>query len=81
VRAAFTLVITTRQKKLVEGRCVGCGCTDEASCPGGCHWVDPDHLLCSHCVERVAEPEIAQVEGDEPLLFELRSKAHWRQAP
>jgi ParB/RepB/Spo0J family partition protein len=29
------------------GVCRECGCTDEAACPGGCAWVEPD--LCSSC--------------------------------
>ncbi len=31
-----------------EGRCRGCGCTDDRACFGGCSWVEPD--LCSQCV-------------------------------
>lgn len=27
--------------------CRGCGCTDEAGCPGGCWWAGQG--LCSHC--------------------------------
>jgi hypothetical protein len=27
--------------------CRGCGCSDEAACPGGCEWVQED--LCSKC--------------------------------
>ena len=32
-----------------EGRCIGCQCTEEHACEGGCHWVDSTHLLCSTC--------------------------------
>lgn len=28
-------------------QCMGCGCTDEHACPGGCSWVTP--RLCSRC--------------------------------
>lgn len=27
--------------------CRGCGCTEDAGCVEGCHWVEPD--LCSSC--------------------------------
>ncbi len=30
--------------------CKGCGCTDAAACPGGCHWVEPD--LCNRCAHK-----------------------------
>lgn len=30
-----------------EQGCVGCGCTDDNPCPGGCTWVAPN--LCSSC--------------------------------
>lgn len=36
-----------------SGRCRFCGCTDEDACipeAGGCHWVDPEHTICSECV-------------------------------
>ncbi|WP_405925476.1 hypothetical protein [Streptomyces sp. NBC_00035] len=34
-----------------EGRCVRCGCTDNAACEGGCYWVSNLQLvdLCSAC--------------------------------
>ncbi|GBF35432.1 chromosome partitioning protein ParB [Desulfocucumis palustris] len=39
-----------------HGTCRVCGCTDDAACPGGCYWVEPD--LCSRCAgENIQEPE------------------------
>lgn len=29
--------------------CKGCGCTEEAACPGGCYWVSFDPPVCSVC--------------------------------
>ncbi len=31
----------------VEHVCVGCGCSESLSCPGGCVWASPN--LCSRC--------------------------------
>lgn len=35
-----------------EARCVGCGCTEDRACPGGCTWVPNAGMvdLCSACV-------------------------------
>ena len=33
--------------------CRICGCTDERACPGGCHWMDAQHTVCSACEDRV----------------------------
>lgn len=33
--------------------CIGCGCTDDRACPGGCSWAQPG--ICSQCVERADE--------------------------
>jgi len=30
-----------------EGVCRSCGCANEAGCPGGCIWAEPN--LCSRC--------------------------------
>lgn len=30
-------------------RCLGCGCTQDNACPGGCSWVKADFPLCSKC--------------------------------
>lgn len=32
--------------------CVGCGCTDDNACPGGCYWVSIDPPRCSSCAAR-----------------------------
>lgn len=31
-------------------RCIGCGCTDDRACPGGCSWFKKDPPICSACV-------------------------------
>jgi hypothetical protein len=38
--------------------CRGCGCSDDAACPGGCSWVEED--LCSRCelAESVKPPAL-----------------------
>lgn len=42
-----------------ELTCVGCGCTEERACPGGCDWVftDADRLvgLCTSCLSILKE--------------------------
>lgn len=35
----------------VAGRCRVCGCTDDRACSPPCSWADPQHTLCSACVE------------------------------
>jgi ferredoxin len=37
----------TRHEQLRPMICRGCGCTDDAACPGGCSWVAEN--LCSQC--------------------------------
>lgn len=38
--------------------CIGCGCTDERACAGGCSWTRVDQLVhvgvCSNCIREVA---------------------------
>jgi hypothetical protein len=38
---------------MIELICIGCGCTDEHACPGGCEWIRQDPLagvgVCSAC--------------------------------
>lgn len=29
------------------GRCIVCGCTDDAACPAGCAWADEAHYVCT----------------------------------
>jgi len=36
-------------------RCVVCGCTERAACPGGCYWVAED--VCSACVVFDDDPD------------------------
>lgn len=43
---------TQPHKRLI---CEGCGCTDEAACPGGCHWVSKNPPVCSACVDAAGE--------------------------
>jgi len=39
------------------GICQVCGCTDDNACTHpekeNCHWVDADHTLCSHCLDKL----------------------------
>lgn len=38
-------------------KCVGCGCTDQRACPGGCTWLAVDRAagdgVCSNCSEHL----------------------------
>lgn len=44
--------------------CVGCGCTEENACPGGCSWVAVDYEsgvgICSRCAAKSLEQLIAE---------------------
>lgn len=31
-------------------RCIGCGCTNNRACPGGCSWVEHFPPKCSACI-------------------------------
>jgi hypothetical protein len=31
-------------------RCIGCGCTNERACPGGCSWHTVNPPVCSACI-------------------------------
>jgi hypothetical protein len=42
----------TKRKHAAIRHCVGCGCTDDLACPGGCCWVSLDPPLCSAYVAR-----------------------------
>jgi Fe-S-cluster-containing dehydrogenase component len=45
------------QSDIDEATCVGCGCTEDDACPGGCSWV-PNGAgveVCSSCVDRLVE--------------------------
>lgn len=33
-------------------RCIGCGCTDDEACAGGCSWAQTDPPVCSRCDAR-----------------------------
>jgi len=46
---ATTVTETTRRKVFpkVTDKCVGCGCTTEHACDGGCSWITPG--VCSRC--------------------------------
>jgi hypothetical protein len=32
-------------------KCIGCGCTDDRACPGGCHWTSVSPPKCSACID------------------------------
>lgn len=38
-------------------KCVGCKCTDDFACEGGCHWIVVDYSIdkgvCSSCIDKV----------------------------
>lgn len=34
---------------IIDPACIGCGCTDDAACPGGCSWASLDPPICSAC--------------------------------
>jgi hypothetical protein len=42
---------------LLVATCIGCACTDEKACAGGCHWERVDRAakigVCSNCTEHV----------------------------
>jgi ParB/RepB/Spo0J family partition protein len=44
------------------GKCVGCGCTGNKACPGGCHWIAGAKIdgkpvdLCSNCSAKADKP-------------------------
>lgn len=44
---ATTVTETTRRKRMKTDTCVGCGCTTEHACDGGCSWITPG--VCSRC--------------------------------
>lgn len=52
-RSRARLILWGLEKPPGYGTCMGCGCTDERACEGGCSWSDPTHTLCSKCAERV----------------------------
>ena len=39
--------------ELAALRCIGCGCSDDMPCLGGCAWISHDPPLCSQCAEPV----------------------------
>lgn len=46
-----------------EARCRVCGCTENAPCPGGCHWVPDPQMgdLCSRCGPDTAPHWLAEI--------------------
>jgi hypothetical protein len=45
------------------GRCIVCGCTDDAACASGCAWADAAHYVCTGhppAVIRAAERLVAK---------------------
>ena len=59
------MVSTAPKPKLV---CLGCGCTDDRACPGGCHWSQPG--ICSTC-----EPRTKELLTDSPRARDLVVRA------
>lgn len=40
------------------GTCIGCGCTEERACEGGCAWMDPDRRICSSCTSKIGSEDL-----------------------
>lgn len=53
--------------------CQGCGCTDAAACPGGCHWVSIEPPVCSQCAGRGHLPNASDALAD--MLFGIPEQA------
>lgn len=74
---------------LVEAECLGCGCSDDEACDGGCEWlrVDYDRGLgvCSNCPDDVAhfdamaEEAAAPAFGSEPESLLLPGDVEYSQ--
>lgn len=49
--------IIKSRPRFVPGVCRYCGCTDNDPCYnpnyGNCWWANPDHTICSHCVDEL----------------------------
>lgn len=50
VRRLYRLAQEPYDAQLV---CLGCRCTEDNACRGGCHWVQPG--ICSRCAKRTAK--------------------------
>jgi hypothetical protein len=52
-------VVYKAPEELPFSTCKICGCTDNNACihpeKENCHWVDADHTLCSHCLDKLIE--------------------------
>lgn len=42
--------LPTRPRFRARHVCIGCGCTDDQACHGGCSWTQPG--ICSRCADR-----------------------------
>lgn len=55
---------------LMERVCIGCGCSDNNACRGGCHWAHEAEVaplgICSTCVGEFEDPleELAAADLD-----------------
>jgi hypothetical protein len=53
--------------------CIGCGCTDQSACEGGCSWVRLDEQLqlgvCSQCDDIVQEWDAREDAGELEEFF------------
>ena len=56
--------------------CMGCGCTDETACAGGCSWLrldeDTGEGVCSNCPEIVSTWDFEHSEDDTDELVDRR---------
>jgi len=59
---------------LVTAECLGCGCSDDGACDGGCEWLRFDYDLglgvCSNCPEEVAHFDAIAAEDSAAPSFD-----------
>jgi hypothetical protein len=48
---------------LLIGVCTYCHCTDRRGCPGGCHWLDEFHTVCSRCEQAYLDSITVEVDA------------------
>jgi hypothetical protein len=48
--------------------CIGCGCTDDQACEGGCSWALESQVapigVCTNCTEMYGEIELSTAEAE-----------------
>lgn len=52
VVVAMSFNLALEAAGLIAGEiCIGCGCTDQEACPGGCSWASLVPPICSGCAD------------------------------